>query len=262
MRSLTVSTKSKAVPPAPPSGQTPPSKAVPTLVLHQFPKIDGAPSLSPFCVKVHFALALKGLAYETRDTINSGSVSPTGKLPALAIDDEIVCDSSVIFRRLDRLAPEPPLKPQAPAARALNHVLEDWADESLYGFVIYYRWAVDENVVRTTGALFASSPAPVRAVGPLVAKRQLRAKVRSLGLTKARAEIDDDFERHLGAIDALVGQSPFVTGEALAGADLAIAAQLQALRVGLTPDAARLIDQHEALRAWLGRVLGRCGARS
>lgn len=228
--------------------------------MHQFPKIEGASSLSPFCVKVHYALALKGLAYETRDTFTTGGVSPTGKLPVLAVDAELVCDSSAIFRRLDRLAPDPPLEPSAPAARALNHLLEDWADECLYPYVVYYRWAVDENVGRTTGALFASAPAPLRAVGPLVAKRQLRAKVKTFGLAKARAEVDDDFDRHLGAVDALVAEAPFVTGEAVAGADLAIAAQLEALRVGLTPDAQRLVERHERLRAWLGRVLRLCGA--
>jgi glutathione S-transferase len=253
------------MPTAPPSGATPlstravPGKA-PTLILHQFPKIEGSPSLSPFCVKIHYALGLKGLAYEAHDTMISGGVSPTGKLPVLAIDGELVCDSTAIFRRLDRLAPEPPLEPAAPAARALNHVLEDWADECLYRYVVYYRWAVDENVGRTTAALFASASAPLRAVGPIVAKRQLRAKVKSFGLPASRAEVDDDFDRHLGAIDALVKQGPFVTGEAVAGADLAVAAQLQALRAGLTPDAQRLVDRREALRAWLGRVLGLCRA--
>ena len=38
-----------------------------------------------------------------------------------------------------------------PAARALNHVLEDWADESVYAYLIYYRWAVDENAARVFG---------------------------------------------------------------------------------------------------------------
>jgi glutathione S-transferase len=211
-------------------------------------------------MKVHYALALKGLEYETRDTLSAKSVSPSGKLPALMLGEEIVYDSSAIFRRLDRLAPGVPLEPADPAARALNHVLEDWADESIYPFVIYYRWAVDENVGRTTGALFASAPAALRAVGPMVARRQLRAKVKSLGLDKPRAEVDDDFERHLDAIDRLAGRAAFLTGDEIAGADLALAAQLQGLRVGLTPDAERLIDRREGVRAWLGRVLERCSA--
>lgn len=141
-------------------------------MLHQFPKIDRWPSVSPFCVKVHYALGLKGLAYETRDTLNARSASPTGKLPALAIGGELVCDSSAIFRRLDRLAPAPALRPSPPAARALDHVLEDWADETLYPYVLYYRWAVDENAARTTAALFASAPAALRAIGPAVARRR------------------------------------------------------------------------------------------
>ncbi len=249
-------------PPAPTKtapAPTPPAKA-PALVLHQFPKIEGWPSISPFCVKVHYALGLKGLAFEARDTLNSKAASPTGKLPALAIDGELVCDSSAIFRRLDRLAPAPALEPAAPAARALDHVLEDWADETLYGYAIYYRWAVDENAARTAAALFANAPGPLRAIGPLVARRQLRAKVKSLGLAKPRSEVDDDFERHLVALEGLTAGAPFVTGEAIAGADLAIAAQVQALRVGLTPDAERLIDRHPRAVAWLDRVLARCGA--
>lgn len=231
---------------------------MPTLLLHQFPKIHRWPSISPFCVKVHYALGLKGLAYETRDTLNSKAASPTGKLPVLAIDGEIVCDSSDIFRRLDQLAPDPPLEPKAPETRALNHVLEDWADESLYSFLGYYRWWNDENAARTTGALFASAPPPMRVFGPLVAKRRLRAKVRARGLGRPQAAVDADFERHLDALDGLTARGAFLTGEAIAGADLAAAAQVQGLRIGLTPDAERLIDARANVRAWLGRVLERC----
>jgi glutathione S-transferase len=232
---------------------------VPTLLLHQFPRIDRAPSISPFCLKVHFALRLKGLAYEAHDTVNAGAVSPTGKLPALAVDGELVTDSSAIFRRLDRLAPAPPLEPADPAARALNHVLEDWADECLYPFVLFYRWAVAENAPRAGEALFAGASAPLRAVGPLVARSRLRAKVRGHGLGKPRAEVDDDFERHLVAVGALAERQGFLTGGDVAGADLAVAAQLQSLRAGLTPDAERLVERHGSAAAWLGRVLALCG---
>jgi glutathione S-transferase len=83
--------------------------------------------------------------------------------------------------------------------------------------------------------------------------------VRARGLERPRAEVDDDFERHLAALGGLAHKGGFLTGAAIAGADLAAAAQLQSLRVGLTPDAERLIGRHAATRAWLDRVVARCG---
>jgi glutathione S-transferase len=96
------------------------------IVLHQFPAIPGAPSASPFCVKVHWALRLKELDYETNDTIFAKRVSPEGKLPALVVDGELHVDSTKILAVLDGMVAKNPLYPKEPRARALTEMLEDW----------------------------------------------------------------------------------------------------------------------------------------
>ena len=231
------------------------------LVLHQFPAAAGAPSLSPFCVKVHWALRLKKLAYETRDTLFANRVAPRGKLPALAIGDELVEDSTAILERLDALAPgEPRLYPVEPEHRAVVDVLEDWGDETLYWYVIHYRWVIDANFARLKHLFFGGQPAALRAVAPIVARRKIVAQARGQGIgRRPAAAVDSEFDHHLTTLDRLLTNHAFLAGNAITAADLAVAAQLVELRLGVSPDAEARIDAHPATRAWIDRVVGACG---
>ena len=81
---------------------------------------------SPFCMKVRAVLAHKGLPYT--------------KVPALDVDGEFLVDSTDIAHELERRFPTTPILPAAARERALCHALEDWSDESLYFFGLYYHW--------------------------------------------------------------------------------------------------------------------------
>src|SRR5262249_41936329 len=116
------------------------------ITLYQF-------ATSPFTEKVRRALAYKGLTYEIhevrRGAVAKGDyadVSPTGKFPAILHDGKAVWDSTDILEHLDRAFPDRPLLPDDPRDRALAHVIEDWADESLYFYELTVRLAWPHNV--------------------------------------------------------------------------------------------------------------------
>ena len=117
------------------------------IVLHQF-------EISPFCDKVRRILHVKRIPYEVREVPPSRAltdvrrVNRIGKLPAIEDDGRVIADSTDIAHHLEERFPDPPLLPKHPLERALVHVLEDWADESLY----YYEMTLRFGAARTTGA--------------------------------------------------------------------------------------------------------------
>ena len=102
-------------------------------------------------------------------------LNPIGKVPALDHDGRFIGDSTDIAHYLEEKFPEPPLLPKDPAARALVHVLEDWADESLYFFEMHLRLAMPHNAQKWLPELTKNDNALVRAVAKLAVPRQVRA---------------------------------------------------------------------------------------
>src|SRR5262245_2438716 len=84
-------------------------RATPELVLHELPDpgIEGLESYSPFCLKVHRALAVTGLSYRRVHHERPAAVTAmnsTGQVPVLVIDGEPIADSTVILSRLSDIA--------------------------------------------------------------------------------------------------------------------------------------------------------------
>ena len=83
--------------------------------------------------RVSLALAYKGLDAEWED-VDDGDRSPVERIsgqplvPVLVHDGRVLVDSTVIFRYLEELQPEPPLFPRDEARRAELDLFLDWFD--------------------------------------------------------------------------------------------------------------------------------------
>src|SRR5438309_6819722 len=98
---------------------------------------------SPFSEKVRLVLGYKGLAWKsvTVPVIlpKPEVVALTGgyrRTPFMQIGADIYCDSALMCRVIDRLAPEPPLYPAASAG--LAEIVAQWADTALFWTAIPY----------------------------------------------------------------------------------------------------------------------------
>ena len=99
-------------------------------------KLYAMPGSHP-CLAVEAVLEAKGLRYDRVDLLPG--VSPLHQLaafgkrtvPAMKIDGDKVVGSRVIMRRLDELAPEPPLYPEGEPQRAAVTAADAWGDEEL-----------------------------------------------------------------------------------------------------------------------------------
>ncbi len=223
------------------------------LTLYQF-------EISPFCDKVRRVLNVKQVPYQVREVglieWQMGSyrkINPTNKVPALVDDGRIVCDSTDIAYHLEQRYPDPPLLPREPRDRALVHVLEDWADESLYFFEMRLRFGIAHNAPRTVSKLVARENAVIQALAPWLVPRAIRSQADAQGIgRKSDAQVVAEFGRHLDALAGLLGGRDYLLGVGLTLADIAVFAQLAAARDA--PEAAGEIASRREVAVWLERV--------
>lgn len=222
------------------------------ITLYQF-------EISPFCDKIRRVLHVKGLPYEVREVPLAETlttvrrVNKAAKLPSLDHDGELVVDSTDIARFLEAKYPDPALLPSEPRERALCHVLEDWADESLYFYEATMRFTWPENAARWVPELTRSEPAWLRPLTAPIVPLAVRNTVRAQGVgRKSRDQILRDVRAHAAAVDGLLAGGDWLAGRALSLADIAVFAQLFCIRG--TPEGARIVDEHPAVVSWMARV--------
>ncbi len=222
--------------------------------LHQF-------EISPFCDKIRRILHVKGLAYEVREVPLSQAltavkkVNPIGKLPCLEHDGRFVADSTDIAHYLEERFPEPPLVPRDPKLRALCHVLEDWADESLYFYEMRLRFTLAHNAARHVPALTAHDPGWMKTAARFVVPSLMRGVLSRQGLgRKPVAMVVRDLERHADAVAGLLGEGDWLVGDSLTLADLSVFAELACIRD--TEEGGKVVGARPAVAAWMARVDG------
>jgi glutathione S-transferase len=222
----------------------------PGLLLHQY-------QVSPFAAKVRRCLHYKGIPFEVANYGLSGvgkvrKLSPAGKAPVLEHDGRMLADSSDIIRHLEECFPDRPVFPSHPRERALAHTLEDWADESLYYYDLTMRswpgnaqWLADDLVMEDSGLM--------KRLLHLLAPRIIGKQARDQGTArKPHATVCADVARHFEAINTLVTDRPWLVGEALSIADIAVASMLTVLE--RAAEAKALMAEQPALLEWLQRV--------
>jgi glutathione S-transferase len=182
--------------------------------------------------------------------------NPRGRVPVLRLGDETHVDSSDILDVLDRRFPDPPLEPPEAGQRALVKILEDWADEVVYFYGLYLRFCVPEGFARMKRHVLSGLPAPMRWIAPIIARRETsrRAAAQGVGLKGAEVALSEVRDCYRAICD-LLGSRPFLVGERITRADLAVASVVDQHRiVRLTPELAAELEQLPTLTSWLDRV--------
>jgi glutathione S-transferase len=195
------------------------------LELHQFRH-------SAFCLKVRMVLQAKGLSYRTVEvTPGIGQVavfrlSGQRQVPVLVDGDTVLADSSTISHHLDLAGGEPALLPADAKQAAQVHLIEDWADTTLAagGRACLVQAAALDPELRVA-LLPDDVPDPLRTVMGAIPG----------GWVNSVSELVNQGERtallaSLEQLAASVEASPWLVGETMTMADLAVAAQLSLLR--------------------------------
>jgi len=212
------------------------------LILHHYAN-------SPFSQKVRWVLGLKGLDWLSV-TVPVMMPKPdvlalTGgyrRTPFLQIGADIYCDTALMCRVIDALAPQPPLFPAGVAGQAA--MLAQWADGPLF-------WAAVPLTLQLggpTGILPDATPEFLKAFA--ADRAAMSAGLRRAGPHDARAHVASYF----GWLEQMLADGRrFLLGNAPSVADMAAAQSIWFVR--LSPAvAAQLLSPYPQLVAWYERV--------
>jgi glutathione S-transferase len=149
---------------------------------------------------------------------------PFGRIPVLEHGDFRLYETQAILRYLDRIIPTPPLTPTDPRAEArMNQIA---------GICDWYMFR-DISITITFG----------RVVAPKLGLPVDEARI-AAALPAARLCIDE--------LAALLGEQPFMAGDALSIADLMLAPQMTMFAE--SAEGRDMLAPHPALAAWTGRM--------
>lgn len=174
---------------------------------------DGFYSFSPFCAKLEAWLCLAGVPYERRGA--NPRKSPTGKIPYVDLDGEIIADSQRVIDRLTAAHGDPLDGALDPAQRATARAVQRMLEEATYFAMVRARW------LTPTGFAFVREhildPVVPRLIRPLLYPKILRDLRRTMqGQGIGRYPLDEVHRMAITDFDALaayVTDRPFVLGE-------------------------------------------------
>jgi len=223
---------------------------VPQVILYQY-------EISPYADKVRRVLHLKKIPYEVKEVLITQrgkfrKISPTDKFPAIDWDGRIIVDSTDIIRFLDEQAPEPRLLPDDAKDRALCHIIEDWADESLYFYDLAIRCQPNNAGLLADDIARYENPLIRWLVKRIVPGAAMKiATVQGLG-RKDPAVLAAEIEAHFDALETILADREWLVGDALSLADIAVASMLYVLNRAEEPAAA--LTRKPRLEEWRARV--------
>jgi len=214
--------------------------------------------LSPFVEKVVRGLQLKGVPYELVEPKSPTDLRKwnpqTGKMPVVEFDGEKVIDSTFILRRLDELVPAPPLFADDPLVAANQRQLEDWADESLYWYVMAFFWT-PKNSTAVANRNLSMVPSFLRPLVVPVMRRQITRMVQAQGLGRLPEEtLQKEFGARLDDLLRMLGDRPYFYDDRPSVADLAVFGQLLMAEGELAPETRAEIARRPRLVDYMKRV--------
>ncbi len=192
------------------------------LTLYQFPAPWAVFSASPFCAKLEAFLRWQHIPYQSV-IVSRLKQAPMGKVPYISDDNGMMGDSDLIIEYLCKrykLTADSHLLPEQKAiARAVRYMCE----ESLYRVMAYMRFVDSEGWARMQTFLFKRYPAIVRwLVAPRIHK-YVKMQLTQQGIARhSRDDIIAIARRDLQALSDLLGDKPYLFGDTMTTADLAM----------------------------------------
>jgi glutathione S-transferase len=192
-----------------------------TITLYCFRPAAGLPDASPFVTKAMVLLKMAGIDYvEDRSGF---SKAPKGKQPYINDEGEIIADSTFIRFHIEQKYSADFDAHLSETQKAVGWCVEKMCEEHLYWIIVHMRWMDDANFERGPARFFDSAPAIVRPLAKRFIRRRIAKSLWAQGMGRhSAADIDALGIRDIEALATLIGDKPYLFGNAPCGADATI----------------------------------------
>jgi len=187
------------------------------ITLYGFGPAFGLPDPSPFVMKSEVHLKMAGLPYVFDRA--APPQSPKGKIPFIGDGELRLGDSTFIRRHIEMRYRHDFDDGLSTAERAEAWVVERMLEDHLYFAILHMRWMDDANFAKGPAHFFDGAPTGVREAG----RERVRANLHGQGLGRhSPEEIAELGGRSLDALSIVLGDKPYLMGDAPCGADATV----------------------------------------
>ncbi|HEX3916076.1 MAG TPA: glutathione S-transferase family protein [Caulobacteraceae bacterium] len=179
------------------------------ITLYGFGPLFGLPDPSPFVLKTLTQLKMSGLPFAFERARPTDA--PKGKIPFIRDGETVLGDSVFILDHLQRIHGVDLDAHLTPEQKSVGWAMERMLEDHLYWAIVHARWAIDENFEKGPAQFFAGAPDDVKLQGQENVKRTLFGQ--GFGRHEV-AEIADLASRDFASASALLGDKPFLFGDA------------------------------------------------
>lgn len=191
----------------------------------------GLPEISPYATKTEVQLKMAGLAYVKAAALPDAS--PKGQLPFIADGGETIADSTFIRGHIEARYGVDLDAGLDNVQRAQAWAIERMCENQLAWILVRDRWLTPENFEKGPAQFFERAPEAVRATVMAQAQASVGANILAVGIDRhSEVEILALAARSLMALDALLGDKPFMMGETPTSVDATVFAVVAGI---LTP---------------------------
>jgi glutathione S-transferase len=224
------------------------------LKLITFPAAFNEPSASPFCVKAMCLLQVSGVNWTPKYTSDPRK-TPNGKLPILIDAGTTIADSDAIRDHLEKTFKTDFDKGLTTEQRAVSRAIIRMVEEHLYFALVSDRWLDDGNWAHVKKEFFVGIPALMHGFISTMIRNKTRAQVTAQGMARHSAkEQVARAAKDIAAIKTLLGDKPFLFGDAPTAADISVVPILRAIaKIPTRTDLRDLITKDQVLMAYLDR---------
>ncbi|XP_012724286.2 failed axon connections homolog [Fundulus heteroclitus] len=195
------------------------------IILHQFsrPK-SGAPSLSPFCLKLETYLRMADLPYQN---YFDGKLSPQGKMPWIEYNQEPVYGTEFIIEFLEERLGVSLNKNLTLQERALSRAITKMVEEHFYWTMAYCQWV--DNLEETQKMLSVSGPLSdlLKWILSHLTGGILKREMYGHGIGRfSKEEVYSLMEKDMRTLATLLGDRKYIMGSKLSAVDATVFSHL------------------------------------
>lgn len=217
----------------------------------------GLPDTSPFVLKTEVQLQMAGLAYERASAIPPQA--PKGKLPYIDDHGVVVTDSTFIRAHIERTRGVDLDAGLDASQRAQAWAIERMLEDHLYFAMVWFRWLEPANFAKGPAHFADAAPEDQREQRRRDLQARKQAELHAQGLGRhAPSEIAGLGVRSIDALAVLLGDKPWLMGEAPSGVDATAFGMLACV---LTPffdtPLRRATEAHANLADYVARMMQR-----